>query len=646
MMRLFRLALVGLLMAGLALVLAAVALAVAWNAQRLGLPDPLASWRPVLTLPGHHVPRDAAALGAPPGSAGRLVALAEDGRARVFDLATGVARLDIQDPRGPIHFASLAGQGAAVFTSSWDRTSGRGYARVATCPEGRPLLVLGTDHQAEDARTSPDGTRTATRVGDGAELWDSPSGEWLGRVVGAPVDFHPDGTRLLTLVEGGARLWPADGGASGAPGARLDPTTRVHSSGLAEGRFSPDGALVLLTSNHERIYLLESETGKELWSEKTWTGRFSPDSRLVLVQEQGALHLRTARHGKPFRTRKDTDIGHADFTPDGTQVLFKSYYGVRRWELEADRLLPRFGEVEGRFPQVSPDGATLLTRGPDHLSLFDGDTGRPLRRLEQGDGLDEAMFLAGGAAVMGHTHYGDRRTGRDRIRVWRPRDGQLLWQEEGERTLRTARPSRQGRLLTLSSPVRLVDSLTGRAVGRLREAIPLTWGNLSPDGSRLQARGPGERAPVRVFRVADGQELRDLAGAPAAPDPRHASADGTLVLTRRPEGPGEVLELLEAAGGAVRARMRSPAPVEAMALSPDGRRVALVRGGRLELWEAARGGLQDPPVLHGLPDPAHWVGFGPGGELVASDLHQVRVYQTLRARLTIWWQGLRALFGF
>lgn len=620
----------------LVVVLLLTAGGVAWYAQDLGLSDPLGSWRVVDRLPGHRVTAGSVALH-PEQHA--VLALHQEGTARLVDLDTQKPLLTLRDPRGPIRTATLSRDTGKLFTSSYQAGSGLGYARLWD-PRGQEHRNLARPpSRAEGIVLSEDGSRVASsREGGGCDLWEASSGEWLGRVEGAAGAFTPDGSRLLTLGREEVLVWSLP---SLEAVSRIAPS-RVHRSGLEEVQVSRDGAFALTWGRHQRLWVLDLEAGEQLWTRKLWKGEFSPDSKLVLTSERGKLTLWTVRRGREYRSQTGSDIGAATFEPGGASVLFQSYRGIQRWDVATGELSPPLGGVSGRFPVSEPRAELLLTREERTLHLWEGSQGGPRGRLDQGARLSGAGFLGGGKAVYGWTRLGQRREGEDLLRVWKLPGGSPLWERRSQEGFRQVSVAGERWIATLN-PARVLDGASGKTRSFLREAYPVEQARFLDGGKQIATRKAAESSEETIWDCATARLLERSVERPSPETALDPGVDGIRV-SRREQGGREVLEV-EGPGGASGV-VRNQARTEFLAASGDGTVLAYLAGGELRIWRWQEGAPEGSLPAQVLPGPARWVAFDPRGEsLLVSTEEEILVLRTQRVRLRRLVGFLRGLLG-
>ncbi|MFN0060374.1 MAG: WD40 repeat domain-containing serine/threonine protein kinase [Planctomycetota bacterium] len=140
----------------------------------------------------------------------RVVTASLDGRARVFDVATGALITVFAGHDADVRVARFSPDGQRVISCAWNRC-----AWIWEAATGAPILQLaGHSQSIEAAEFSPDGRHVVTTSLDGtARLWDAGSGEALAVLaLDAPsfdVDFRADGREFAIACEDGrVCFWP------------------------------------------------------------------------------------------------------------------------------------------------------------------------------------------------------------------------------------------------------------------------------------------------------------------------------------------------------------------------------------------------------------------------------------------------------
>jgi RNA polymerase sigma factor (sigma-70 family) len=245
---------------------------------------------------------------------------------------------------------------------------------------------------------------------------------------------------------------------------------------------------------------------------------------------------------------------------------------------------------------LSPDGKRLASAGDGAVVVWDVADGRELCRFAgHGCTVNSVAFNPDGKSVASG--------GEDNvIRLWDAATGKEVQKFKGHGGV--TRDDAKG-------------GGTSRGVYRLAFA---------PDGKTLVSRGVDQTA--RVWDVATGKELRRIDGLAGDVWSLALSPDGETLAASTgdyPKGPSDV-RLYELATGKELRRLRQEGVTEAVAFSPDGRRLAAgwgatssggdEPGGEVRLWDTATG--KPLPSLTGHKRLVISVAFSPDGKTLVS----------------------------
>jgi WD40 repeat protein len=332
-----------------------------------------------------------------------------------------------------------------------------------------------------------------------------------------------------------------------------------------------------------------------------------------------------ARFGSPQPEPAKDDIHTLLFTPDGKLLISQSSTSLRVWETATGRHVHRLparaaGELIGPGgTSLSADGKTLATVGPLGVRLWDVATAKEVRWI--GDGVYAAVrFSPDGKLLAALSTRGDELTiweaaaGKKRLTLTVGREAPFICQPVFTSDTRTVITGHQG------NTVRFWDVKTGKEQNRISlEGELLQVLVLSPDGKQLAAVTRWEVPEVHLIDVAK-RKVQSRVALDETEDNRG------MTITFSPEGKPLVaggtddhLLLWDLTTGKELRRLTGDIrPVEAMAVSPDGKLLATaVDGNTVRLRDIASG--RDRFEL----TPQHWNGvfgatFAGKGTLVAT----------------------------
>ncbi len=297
------------------------------------------------------------------------------------------------------------------------------------------------------------------------------------------------------------------------------------------------------------------------------------------AQTQPAPPIRTDRYGDPLPAGALTRLGTVRFRMDG--LVYACTY--------------------------SPDGKTLAASADDIVYLFDGATGKPLRRL-RGNGPGDLLSLA-----------------------YSP-DGKTLAASSADNTILSWEPN-TGKLL--------------RSFGTPLKGFPVRSLAFTPDGRGLVSGG--EASVIYLWDPATGMKLRRFTEFKIEVHCLALSKDGRTIASADLH---EIRLWETASGKRVRLLKGTEGRIRALAFSPDGKLLASGNDDHtVWLWETATG-----KVRHKLPGkrqkgvPGEFgdvcaLAFSPGGKTLAtgSTNHTLRLWDVAEGKLLREVPGIRSV---
>jgi WD40 repeat protein len=315
------------------------------------------------------------------------------------------------------------------------------------------------------AAFSPDGTRIATVSEDHTEgkVWDAETGrEVLALKNGGDgfnrVLFSPKGTWIVTVgryrddailvPDTTVRLWDSKTGRQ----------LRVFQGGAEPVTFaavSPDETRLATGTQDGTVVLWDLVTGQKIGTyhtrnPKIYAMRFSPDGRTLATATRGAgeddpfgrmIQFWDATRGAESRAFRCSGAHQMALSPDGRYVLAAARDAKENrhvaviWDADTGEVVREFGNPKDSFSAVaySPDGKTVaIARQPEvgicAIELYDPRTGQLLRTLATPDGKPGAPCDA-----LAFSSDGTRLASgaQDQVvRVWEVATGRQLWESK------------------------------------------------------------------------------------------------------------------------------------------------------------------------------------------------------------------------
>jgi WD40 repeat protein len=455
---------------------------------------------------------------------------------------------------------------------------------------------------------SPDGTRIVTASNDKmAKVWDSSSGAFLFDLKGvnAPVvalALSPDGTRIVTgelasvRCLGEVRFWDARTGTE-------FPQLERELARVSRINYSPDGKRLLITCERPDIQLWDATTASPIGLLEGHVGfvmdaAFSSDGkRIVSGGYDQTVRVWDGETGAGLMTL----IGHAGlvsrvaFSPDGARILSGGWDGtVRVWDARTGTPMIDLNGLEPKDSSVSfsPDGQRILATSTGVWAQSTALRQPGVAKIWEVRPIKDVIELKGHITPVEHVSFspdGKRiitASGEPTAKIWDTRTGAHIL-DLGKRatSIIFVRYSHDGRWIFMSDQkgsASVLDAETGTA--RFSRNAPrgrVMFADFSPEDTRLVI-GYGDWTSLygsaEVCDARTGQRLLDLPGAERVLEVYY-SADGRQIVAN----PGGRVKVWDAETGRSLEGETIPAPPRHERISPDGGRIALSIGNRVEL---------------------------------------------------------------
>ncbi len=461
----------------------------------------------------------------------RLATLGTDRAVRLWDVRSGRELLELANVHNRTNVQDAWSEGVAfvgddrIAVSPWSRGTPVSpvVARIFDLSTGAEAGLVedpSGEAGAREIAVSPDGTLLAASHGDinpELQLYRLPGGELLDAVEAhsggvMDIEFSRDGLELATAgVDGAARVWAVRNGK-----LRELLALRGNPSPVMSVSFSADATRLVTV------------------------GQISQEARVWDVSPAGRGEVLTLPG--PLSGPVAPAIA---FTPDGRRLVASSGPAgtVRIWSAETGaELLTLDRDARSDAPvrgvdgiDVSPDGSRIATASADGSArVYDAASGDELLAVR-----GRHCFAPRTCAVNG-----------------------IAFSPDGTRIATTGS----------DGTARIMNADTGRELRVFPGRRPIGTGTYSvewsADGKRLLAFG---KSGARIWDVASGRQLARTQNAPGPGGAAAWSPDGTQILTEGGAGP----LVWNAATGKLVRTVAAGAPIEGIAFSRDGTRLAL-----------------------------------------------------------------------
>jgi WD40 repeat protein/beta-lactamase regulating signal transducer with metallopeptidase domain len=369
--------------------------------------------------------------------------------------------------------------------------------------------------------------------------------------------------------------------------ARLGTNRLRHAADITFVTFGPDGKTLITAGRDNTIRLWDLTSGKEL---RRFTRPQAVDPRkakLNLNSNKGDIEavMQLMAGGSNQNGRFSVALA-----PDGKVLAASSFNAIRLWDIETGKELRTIkGPPSGLAGLLfSPDGRVLAGRASGGgLFLWAADTGKEIRQIQPPPRKagNELVFTIGGggggaeapgmaftpdsknlvAALAG----GGQEKANNSIKLWDVATGQEIRRikvPQGARVAAVA-VAPAGKLLAYAtgSTVHYCDVDTGNEIRQLKapdgRIATLVF---SPDCKLLAARGRNQK--VRAWDAQTGKELHQLGDAEPS---RPTTGGGNAIFFAAPDFFGP--------------------EARALAISPDGKRIASAAGRTVRIWDTTTG---------------------------------------------------------
>jgi WD40 repeat protein len=556
-----------------------------------------------LTLKGHTAGVNALAF-SPDGQ--RLVSGSDDKTVKLWEAISGKNVATFKGHEGSVKAAAFAPDGQRLASAGADRT----IKVWNPSKETEPLHTLkGHEGAVQALAFSADGSLASASDDETVRLWDIVQGKGSRLLTGqgAPVGalaFSPSGR---TLVSGGSNamvvVWDP---VKGQPRQSL----YGHGNAITALAFHPQGGQLLSGSFDGTVRWQGADSTFLLRTLPSNSGGnrfavFSPSGERLASGGEGGVTLwsRSLAPAQYPSAARDGNYSDAAFSPDGRTLALANFNYVQLCDAlsgQIDRYL--YTEKGARLLAYSPDGKYLAVntggvRGANlggvrqsgthaDTRLFDVATGRTVAVLPgTSDTMVAIRFSPDGKKL---ATLGSDNT----LQQWDVPSGKLRTtsSEPGVSSSGLAfLPDGTMATSNWDGTIRFLDADAGRQTKQWRAGVGLACVDVSADGTLLAAgdlNGPGPSL-IRVWEIGTGKEKFKFPGPSGRIKAVAFTRDGQglIATSSNNNNTGEVAFWDLSSGKLRAAHTTSRPPQGSIALSRDGKRVALPLMQGLSFWD-------------------------------------------------------------
>jgi WD40 repeat protein len=317
-----------------------------------------------------------------------------------------------------------------------------------------------------------------------------------------------------------------------------------HGGGVGDGRYSPDGALIVTAGEDRTARVWDAVTGRLVATlEGHDGGRISTvdvdpgGTRIVTASNDKTARIWDARSGRELVVLRGHDdwVWFARFSPDAARIVTGSLDGTARlWDAASGQLIQVLRGAGSQVVDGVFAGADLYLRSnAKTVTRWSAETGQP-----------RGIIATHAAPVIA-------------IAI--------------DRNARIASASTDGDVQ--------IHSPSGVLVATLAAQLALRRAAFSPDGTRLALAGAAE---VQVWDIETGHRLATMRGHNGAVTSLGFTPDGSRLASSSDDG---TVRLWDAATGQPLALVPSLDGVQWLAFSRDGSRIAIGGAGGASVWD-------------------------------------------------------------